>query len=341
MTPDITRFGRRLFAAVLIVALVVGVVYSIQLLLLVFAGILLGVLLRSSGTWLSRTTRLPINWSMAIVLVAFGTFFFGTILVFGGQIIGQADQLFRAVSEAYDQVRDKLAQYKMAGSLPPTTGGLDLESPARAFASGFIWVVASIVMVLFIGVYLSTNPQLYIDLFLDFFDRSKRKRVAGLLNDIGAALQWWLAGQFIAMAVVGVITTAGLLLIGAPMPISLGITAALLTFVPYVGAIISAIPAVLLAFTRSSEMAMYVLLIYLLAHIIEGYIIVPLVQHKLVFLPPAMILAMQFLMELFAGTVGVTLGTPLMVVAMVLIKELYFEQDWTEPSEGTDEAKAA
>jgi predicted PurR-regulated permease PerM len=188
-------------------------------------------------------------------------------------------------------------------------------------------------MVLFIGVYLSTNPRLYIDLFLDFFDRPKRKPVDRLLGDIGAALQWWLAGQFIAMAVVGVITTTGLLLIGAPLPISLGITAALLTFVPYVGAIISAIPAVLLALTQSGEMVMYVIVVYLIAHIIEGYIVVPLVQHKLVFLPPAMILAMQFLMELLAGTVGVTLGTPLMVVAMVLIKELYFKQDWTEPAE--------
>jgi len=342
MTADITRFGRRVFVAVLIVALVIGVVYSIQLLLLVFAGILLAILLHSSGTWLSRQTRLSINWSMVIVLITFGTLFFGTILVFGAQIVGQADQLFQAVSEAYAQFHNKLAQYKMAGSLSAGTAGLNLESPVKAFASGFLWVIASVVMVLFIGVYLSTSPQLYIDLFLDFFNLSKRKRVTRLLDNIGAALRWWLAGQFIAMAVVGVITTTGLLLIGAPMPVSLGIIAALLTFIPYVGAIVSAIPAVLLAFTRSNEMAMYVVLVYLIAHIAEGYIIVPLIQHKLVYLPPAMILAMQFLMELFAGTVGVTFGTPLMVVAMVLIKELYFKQDWTEPpTEEMDEAEAA
>jgi len=138
--------------------------------------------------------------------------------------------------------------------------------------------------------------------------------------------------------VVGAITTGGLLLIGAPMAISLGVLAMLLTFVPYVGAIISAIPAVLLAFTKSTDMAMYVVLVYLVAHVVEGYIVVPLIQHKLVYLPPAMILATQFIMELFAGTVGVTFATPLMVVAMVLIKKLYFKQDWDEPTEAAEAA---
>jgi len=82
-------------------------------------------------------------------------------------------------------------------------------------------------------------------------------------------------------------------------------------------------------------MAMYVILVYLVAHVVEGYIVVPVVQHRLVYLPPAMILAMQFIMDLNAGTIGVMLATPLMVVAMVLIKKLYFKQDWDEPEEAS------
>ncbi len=132
------------------------------------------------------------------------------------------------------------------------------------------------------------------------------------------------------MAVVGVITAIGLLIIGAPMAISLSLLAALLTFVPYVGAVVSAVPAVLLAFTKGSDTAFYVILVYLIAHVVEGYIVVPLIQHRMVYLPPAVILATQFLMELFLGILGVTLATPLMVVTMVLIKNLYFKQDWTE-----------
>ncbi len=120
------------------------------------------------------------------------------------------------------------------------------------------------------------------------------------------------------------------------MAVSLGVLAGLLTFVPYVGAVVSAAPAILLALTKGNDMALSVILIYLIAHVVDGYIVVPLIQHRLVYLPPALILATQFLMELFAGIVGVMIATPLMVVGMVLIKELYFEQKWTD--EVTDAA---
>jgi predicted PurR-regulated permease PerM len=139
-----------------------------------------------------------------------------------------------------------------------------------------------------------------------------------------------MVGQFISMAVIGIITTSGLLIVGAPMAVALGVLAGLLTFIPYVGGIAAAMPALLIAFTRGGHMVLSVLLVYLIAHVVEGYIVGPFVQHRLLYLPPALILVMQFVLQLFAGIPGVMLATPLMVVAMVLIKELYFGQQWTE-----------
>jgi len=336
MTTEMLRFGRKVAAAVIIVALIAAVVYSFQILMLIFAGILLAILFRSAGTWLSETTRLSMNFSMAIVLIAFLGLFIGSIGVFGMKIINQADQLFWAVSQAYQQLHEKLAQYHLAGGF--SAGGLNLESPAKAAASGVMSMAASMVMVLFLGIYCSMQPSLYTDLFLSFFDLPMRGRVARLLDAMGSALRWWLVGQLIAMAVVGAITAVGLSIIGAPMAIPLGVLAALLTFIPYLGAIVSAIPAILLAWTQSDHLAMLVVIVYLCAHVVEGYIIVPLIQHRLVYLPPATILASQFLMELFAGMIGVTFATPLMVIAMVLVKKLYFKQAGDEPVE---EAPAA
>jgi len=331
------RFGQRVFAVVLIAGLAAAVAYSFQILLLVFAGILLAVLLRSAGTWLHGWTQIPMGWCMGLVLVGFATLFFGSIFLFGIQIANQTDELVRAVSHAWGELQSKIRHNPIAGSV--ASAAVNLETPAKAAASGVVSIVASMVMVLFIGVYLSTSPQMYTDLFLGFFRGPMRGRVRRLLDATGSALRWWLAGQFIAMAVVGAVTTAGLLVIHAPMAISLGVLAAVLTFIPYIGAIGSAIPAILLALTKSNEMALYVLVIFLVAHIVEGYIVVPLVQHKLVYLPPAMILVMQFFMELFAGIIGMAFATPLMVVAMVLIKKLYFKQDWDNPEE--DAAAAA
>jgi predicted PurR-regulated permease PerM len=335
MTPEISRFGRQVFIAILIIGLIAAAAYAIDLILLVFAGILLAVLLRGAGTWLAGHSGLSMKWSMAIALIAFAAVVFGSIWMFGVQIANQADQLVAAVSQAYGQLHEKLQQYRMADFLMSGVGSTALAAPAKA-ASGILWVVASMVLILFLGLYFSTSPELYTELFLSFFSGRRRGRMAKLLNASCSALRWWLAGQFISMGIVGIITITGLLIIGAPMAVALGVLAALLTFIPYVGPIVSAVPGILIGFTRGGKMALYVMLVYLIAHVVEGYIVTPFIQHRLVYLPPALILATQFLMELFAGTVGVMLATPLMVIAMVLIKQLYFGQEWTD--EVTDAA---
>jgi predicted PurR-regulated permease PerM len=330
MSAEMSRFVRRAFAAVLVVGLVVAFAYAIELILYVFAGILLALMLRTAGTWLSKHTRLSIKWSMAIVLVVFVAALFGTIWMFGLQIAQQADELFGAISQAYTEFQQKVQEYRLGRQFLSATSTFNLEETAKAAATGLIWTAAAVVLVLFLGLYLSTGPELYLESFLSFFSAAHRTRIAKLLDGLGGALRWWLLGQFIAMAAVGIITTTGLVMLKAPMAVSLGVMAGLLTFIPYVGAIVSAIPAILIAFTQGSQLALYVVFLYMLAHIVEGYILVPLVQHRLVYLPPALILTSQFFMEAFAGTAGVTLATPLMVVAMVLIKRLYFNQDWTD-----------
>ena len=93
MTPEISRFGRRVFVAVLVIALVAAAAYSIHLILLAFAGILLAVLLRGAGTWLEAHSELSIRWCMVIALVTFAAIFFGSIWMFVVQIAHQADQL--------------------------------------------------------------------------------------------------------------------------------------------------------------------------------------------------------------------------------------------------------
>jgi predicted PurR-regulated permease PerM len=330
MSAEMTRFVRRAFAAVLIVAVVVLLAYAIELILYVFAGILLALMLRTAGTWLRNTTGLSIQWSMAIVLAVFVITVFGTIWIFGLQIVHQADELFDTISQAYFEFQSKLQQYRIFRQLVSTSPAVNLGATATAAATGLLWMVGSVVLILFLGVYLSTGPQEYLESFLNFFSAEHRAKATKILESLGGALRWWLFGQLIAMVAVGILTTVGLLILKSPMAVSLGVMAGLLTFVPYIGALVSAVPAILIAMTQSSDLAVYVMFLYLLAHVVEGYIVVPLVQHKLVYLPPALILTNQLFMHAFAGAAGLTFATPVMVVAMVLIKRLYFKQDWTD-----------
>lgn len=125
------------------------------------------------------------------------------------------------------------------------------------------------------------------------------------------------------MTVVGFITGIGLTLLGLPLALALAVLAGLLTFIPYFGAIAAAIPAMLIAVAEDWRKAMWVAVIFTVAHVVEGYIVAPLVQRNTADLPPAVtILSMTVLGTLF-GTLGVILGAPVAAAGLVLVREVY------------------
>ena len=153
----------------LIVAMAVAVAYAIELILLVFAGILLAIFLRTIGTWLSAHARVSMRWSMATVLIVFVGVLLGTVSVFGLQIAQEADQFIRAVSQAFTDLQHKLREYRIPDEVVSNAPAITLEEMAKSATSGLVWTAAVVVLILFLGVYLSTNPQLYTEAFLSFF----------------------------------------------------------------------------------------------------------------------------------------------------------------------------
>jgi predicted PurR-regulated permease PerM len=127
------------------------------------------------------------------------------------------------------------------------------------------------------------------------------------------------------MVIVGLITGVGLWLLEIPLALSLGLIAGLLEFVPFVGPILSAIPAILVAFTQDGMAPLYVVLLYLAVQQIEGNALMPLIQRWAVSLPPALGLIGVVVFGLLFGVLGVLFATPLMVVVMVLTQKLYVE----------------
>jgi predicted PurR-regulated permease PerM len=320
-------FAKRVAVAVLVVGAVAVAAYTVQILLLVFAGVLLAVVFRSAGCWLAQRTALSINGAMAVVLLVFTLLVLGTLWEFGSGLANEADQILLKASESLTSLQRRASHYEGLRHVL-SAGNLNLQESAGSALSLTINAAAAIVLVLFVGVYASLNPRLYLDLALMLFPRQQRIRIDRLLAETARGLRWWVLGQLVSMAAVGIITAIGMLVAKVPMALSLSLIAALFTFVPYLGAIVSAIPAILIGLTVSSQTALYVILIFLVAHVVEGYIVSPMIQHRFVYLPPALILASQFLMEVLAGVVGIMMATPLLVVAMVLIHRLYLQQSW-------------
>ncbi len=68
---------------------------------------------------------------------------------------------------------------------------------------------------------------------------------------IGGTLQYWFLGQLLDMLVVTAVIGAGLAALGVPLALTLALFAGLLNFVPFIGALAGAVPAVLVAFGQS------------------------------------------------------------------------------------------
>lgn len=103
---------------------------------------------------------------------------------------------------------------------------------------------------------------------------------------MGEALGKWLKGQFISMLMVGALTSLGLWLLGVPSALALGLLAGLGEFVPLIGAFATAIPALLAASTVDMSTVVYTLVLYVVIQQIEGNLIMPMVERRMVSLPP-------------------------------------------------------
>ena len=132
-------------------------------------------------------------------------------------------------------------------------------------------------------------------------------------------------GQGVAMLAVGVLTAAGLALIGMPLALPLGIIAGVLEFVPFFGTFGAGALIVLLAFTQGEAQAVYAALVCLGVQQFEGYVIQPFVQRWAIALPPALGLIAVIVFGATFGPLGVVFAVPLMVVMMLLVQRLYVE----------------
>jgi predicted PurR-regulated permease PerM len=132
-------------------------------------------------------------------------------------------------------------------------------------------------------------------------------------------------GRIILMVSNGLLTTLGLALLGIPLAFVLGVIAGLLNFVPNIGPLIGAIPAVLIGLMQDPATGLYVALLYLVLQMVDGYVLTPLVDQRAVSTPPALIITFQVFMGLVVGALGLLLATPLAAVLLVLVKMLYIE----------------
>lgn len=318
--------------AVAVVVLLVVLWYAINVVLLAFIGVLLAILLRSPADWLTARTGLRERWSLALVFVVALIVLTTLGALFGRGVASQSLQLVDRIPQIVQSIKEQLSGTELgaqAVSVIEASGafaGGEAQFLSRGLGLiGTFGALANILIVVFFAAFMAAQPELYIHGVLFLVARRRRNRVRQVLYEIGHVLRRWLVGQSALAVVVALVTGSGLALLGAPFPVALGLLAGLMEFVPYIGPFVAAIPAILVGFAESPQLALYIALFFLVVQIMESYGLAPLVQHKAVYLPPAVVLFSQILMGVMVGALGVAVATPLAAAVMVAVSMLYVE----------------
>ncbi|HSN73217.1 MAG TPA: AI-2E family transporter [Steroidobacteraceae bacterium] len=326
---SLTGFSTRV-AIVLVLIAVAAVVWKLAgLLILAFAGALLAILLRSMTSLLSRGLHLPWKVAFAVVLTAV----LGAIVAagwFGGRhVVDELNQLSERLPQAWNRVQEWLL------GLP---GGRSAVEELRylleqfttfpglgGVAWGFVGAVGSVVLIGFVAVFLAASPRPYISGVLEVIPPAGRERVALGLNAAAHSLRWWLVGQLISMVAVAVLTVIGLWLLDVPLALTLGLIAGVLEFIPFIGPLLSAVPAILTGFSVDPQTALYVAALYFVIQQVEGNLIVPLAQRWAVALPPAFGLLAGTAFALLFGIPGLFFAVPMLVALRAIVRKTYVE----------------
>jgi len=193
------------------------------------------------------------------------------------------------------------------------------------FLSSTLEVIAGLGLITFVTIYIAVDPKLYYRGLLTLFPHPVRPRAAQVLAAIAATLRQWLLTQFIAMLTIGVITSIALRLLGIKAALSLGIIAGLLEFIPTLGPLLSAVPAVAMGFLDSPQKALLVALVFWGIQLVENHLLIPLLMKKGMDLPPVLTILGQALLAVVFGFLGLLVAVPLIASVMVAVKMLYVE----------------
>jgi predicted PurR-regulated permease PerM len=309
----------------------VAIFFLAQPLLLNHAGIVFASILDGGTRLLGRVLPIGRGWRLAIVTLAGIVFVVWTFYYAGMTLAQQAERLREVVTlqvgrllawgDAVGIVQGGIKVDQLGGQLMGSLGRLG------SAVSSALGAIASLVMIIVIGIFIAVDPRLYERGVAWMVPRGSREHFYETMSRMGFTLRRLMVGRLVGMLVEGFGTWLLLLAGGVPMAALLGLLTGLLAFIPNIGAIISGILIVLAGFSAGTEQGLWAIAVYFIVQNVDGYLIVPYVAKKTVDLAPALVLSAQLLFGALFGIMGLMLADP--IVAMIKVAlEQHSRQNW-------------
>jgi predicted PurR-regulated permease PerM len=203
------------------------------------------------------------------------------------------------------------------------------ENVLRVTLGIFSNFIATITVMVFTFYFLLERR--YTESFLkDMVGAAAAGRIMEAIRAIEKRLGAWVGGQLFLMIVIGVLVYIGLSFLRVEFAIPLAILAGLLEIVPMIGPIVSAVPAILVAFASSPLLALSVVALYIIVQQLENNFIVPMVMRRSVGLSPIVTILALMIGGRLAGITGAVLAIPAVLVIQTVVSALLSQQQKTQ-----------
>lgn len=323
-----------LFKAVLVLILLYFFYLIKDIILLLFVSLILASAVDPLVDKL-QSKKIPRGISvMFIYLILFSllAFILITIVPPISQEIGDLAKNFpgylERVSNSFTSLNDFSSKYGIGqnigsgldfinSNLQSATGGV------LSTVSGFFGGVVSFFLVLVLTFYMVVEENAIKKLVWSIAPIEHQPYIMQLINRMQQKIGLWLRGQLILSLFIFLLVYVGLLILGVKYALVLALIAGLTEFVPYLGPMLGAIPAVFLALTQSPLLALFVAILYYVIQLTENNILVPKVMQKTVGLNPIISITVLLVGYQIAGIAGAILSIPVATAVSILLGDLF------------------
>ncbi|MFH1252946.1 MAG: AI-2E family transporter [Candidatus Uhrbacteria bacterium] len=336
---------------IILIILALGLVWFLrEVAAMIFVALLFSALIDPFADWLARH-KIPRVLAVIIVYAMVLILAFSVLILLVPPLISQFQQLldnsptiFSGLNNTFSRFKELSTQYGFEANFQAGLDALQVgfnETFYNLFSTitGFFGGLAACVIVLVLTFYMVVEEESARRFFKNLAPVEYQPFLTAMFIKMQKRIGYWLRGQLVLGLVVGLAVYLGLLIIGVPYPLLLGLIAGLLEIVPYAGPLLAAIPALIIAFSVSPLTGIAALVVCIVVQQIENNILVPKIMQKATGLNP--IVSIVVLMvgikfggfvggDIFGSVVGALLAIPVATMLSVAVEEFFAEHSSRE-----------
>lgn len=337
------QFWLRIAAAVFVAA----IVFMVPAILFPFGlSLILAILLKPLSDFLRRTAvrcgmrKIPEDiWIAVSFLIFLAVLYFivAHVLVpfikefkeFAASVPGIIEEIRRAIPrlEAQYQFSAMPPEVKQfIGNTLEKVGSytLSLASVSVSAVFSFAGTMVELIIVPIITFYMIKRGDDFCRSFIRLFPAAYEEHLRILFHETHYVLSAYIRGQLALCILMAIVVFIGMMALGIPYPLVIGLLAGLVEMVPILGPIIGAVPPALLGLTQSSGVMLKVIVFYIIVQQLDSHLIMPKLMGSIINVHPVAIILGVLVGGHLYGIVGMMVAVPLLAVLQVILKHMWF-----------------